>query len=232
MRVTLNAPVTHQETKDPLAEGIKLQQGQTDSKADATAIPFDQALRVLALPRLSLTLIEIKFTHKSTGTQVFRRLATQTKSKQVESRPPSHVNEQNIQKGRQWKEEKQVKEEIKDWPSFHFLYRHLWRQFLARKKTSASLEHDFNFNLISPNFKAVSKPCKPARKKNRDRTAMKGRETRKRRKKRLTLLLYRLSSPLETVSGEKKGPLRASYTVISFLEPRSCEAARCASFKP
>ena len=81
--------VTHQETKDLLAKGIKLQQGQTDSKADATAIPFDQGLCVLTLPR--------QFTHKST--QVCRRLATQTKSKQVESRPPSHVSGQNIEKG-------------------------------------------------------------------------------------------------------------------------------------
>ena len=48
--------------------------------------------------------------------------------------PPSHVKGQKIEKGRQWKEDKRVQEEKKDWLSFQFLYRRLW-----------SVAREFNF---------------------------------------------------------------------------------------
>ena len=51
--------------------------------------------------------------------------------------PPSHVNGQKIGKGRQCKGDKRVKKEKKEPPSFHFLYRHVWRESLARKENPA-----------------------------------------------------------------------------------------------
>ena len=50
------------------------------------------------------------------------------------------------------------------------------------------------------------KPCKRA--KNRERRAIKGRQTGRGRKKGLTFLLIFISSPLDIVSGEKKTPAR------------------------
>ena len=45
-----------------------------------------------------------------------------------------------IEKGRQWKEDKRVKEEKREWVSFSFLNRHLSDE----KKKNARLGHDFN----------------------------------------------------------------------------------------